>query len=462
MDYAWPVAIGTTAVGLAVTAVVVAVPGAHLAYDSPRVAVAMETAVALVASLAAVLFAERATRSHQLSDVLLASSLGLLAFSNLLFSLGPSLTEEDPTRFATWGPHAARLVGAVGFAGAALLPDRRLPSALWRVRSLGSAVLATVLLAGVVAALSPALPEGTDAQLVPERSDVPRLGEGDPGVLVLHGVFVALYVAAAVGFSWRARARRDELLMWVAAAAGLLAVSRVDYALFPAVDPRYAYLGDIVRLLAFLVLAGGIMREAAMAQRRAADARVFEERRRLARELHDGLAQELAYIRVESQREGATSPGVGERLAAAATRALEESRVAIAALSRPADEPLSATLRHAAEAVAGRAGATVECHAEGDRRLEDDASNALVRIVREATTNAVRHGHASTIRLAVRAGPPLVVTITDDGSGFDAAKPVPAESFGMTSMRERAEALGGTLTVASWPGGPTRVEVRLP
>ena len=448
--------------GLGVTVLVASVPGGRLAYDSSRVAVAVETAVALVATLAAVLFAERAARSRQRSDVLMAGSLGVLAFSSIVFALGPALADEDPDSFAVWAPVAGRLAGAIGFAAAALLPDRTVHGGLWRVRSLGSAVLVTIVLAGIVGAIASSLPEGIDPQLVPERSGSQRVSEGDTTVLVLQGVFFALYAAAAVGFAWRARARRDELLMWVAAAAALSAVARVDYALFPSLDPRYVSLGDIMRLVSFLILAVGILREAAVAQRRAADARVFEERRRLARDLHDGLAQELAYIRVESQREGATAPGVGDRLAAAATRALEESRVAIAALSRPADEPLADTLLHAAQGVAGRAGATVTCDAEGDRRVDDDTCNALVRIVREATTNAVRHGQAQTVRLVVRTGPPLLVTVTDDGSGFDPGQADRGDSFGLTSMRERAETLGGTLTVSSWPGGPTRVEVRLP
>jgi signal transduction histidine kinase len=261
---------------------------------------------------------------------------------------------------------------------------------------------------------------------------------------------------------WRAERERDALLLWVALASALSAVARLDYLLFPSLYSEWVYVGDIVRLASYIALLVGVSRELLSYQRRAADAAIFEERRRLARELHDGLAQELAFIRSEGARlSGTTDRGV-LRMATAAERALGEARMAISALTTPLDEPLDVTLRKAAEAVALRMGARVEVKCTGTPQLTATARQALERIVREATSNAVRHGQAETLRIEIDAGSLLRVAIVDDGRGFDSARERKPDSFGLVSMRERAEALDGELSLRSQPGEGTTVEVTLP
>ncbi len=86
---------------------------------------------------------------------------------------------------------------------------------------------------------------------------------------------------------------------------------------------------------------------------------------------------------------------------------------------------------------------------------------ALLRIACEAVTNAARHGRSDVVRVELSAGRPLRMRISDAGVGFDPdAAPGPGH-FGLTSMRERASALGGRLSVASAPGRGTEVEVEL-
>ena len=195
-------------------------------------------------------------------------------------------------------------------------------------------------------------------------------------------------------------------------------------------------------------------------ERVAGQRRVADERRRLARELHDGLAQELAFIACEAQGlDGAPAAG---RVRDAAERALGEARLAISVLTAPGDEPLETALRGAAEAVALRGDARVEVDAGGEPAMAPGARHTLLRIVREATSNAVRHGHARTVRLTLRAGPPLTLTIADDGAGFDPQADRRADAFGLQSMGERADALGGRLDVRSALGDGTRIEVTLP
>ena len=89
---------------------------------------------------------------------------------------------------------------------------------------------------------------------------------------------------------------------------------------------------------------------------------------------------------------------------------------------------------------------------------------ALVRISREAVANAVRHGSAGQVRLTLSRADDLRLTVSDDGCGFDpgARARTPAAGFGLVSMRERAEALGGTLAVVSAPGAGTTIDVVVP
>jgi two-component system sensor histidine kinase UhpB len=175
------------------------------------------------------------------------------------------------------------------------------------------------------------------------------------------------------------------------------------------------------------------------------------ERRRIARELHDGVAQELAYIVAESD-----GP-----LAAAAERALDESRRAIAALTRPVDEPLEVALVQAAEEVAGRVGVQLKVEVCEGATVSPDEREALIRIVREAITNAGRHGKAANVSVELSNGHGTLLRIADDGTGFDPAR-TRVGGFGLVSMRERAEALGGRFTLFSEAGSGAKIEVRLP
>jgi signal transduction histidine kinase len=176
-----------------------------------------------------------------------------------------------------------------------------------------------------------------------------------------------------------------------------------------------------------------------------------DERRRIARELHDGVAQELAYIVAESSGS----------LAAAAERALDESRRAIAALTRPVDEPLEVALVQAAEEVAGRVGVQLRIEVGRGAQVSPDEREALIRIVREAITNAGRHGGAENVSVELSNGNGTLLRIADDGSGFD-TRHTRVGGFGLVSMRERTEALGGRFKLSSDAGEGTRIEVRLP
>jgi signal transduction histidine kinase len=199
-------------------------------------------------------------------------------------------------------------------------------------------------------------------------------------------VGVLLFMVAALGFIQRGERDRDELMRWFAAGAALSAFARFNYFLFPSLYSDWVFTGDFLRLGFCLLLLAGAAREIGSYWRRLASMAVLEERRRIARELHDGVAHELAYIVAESNG----------HLAAAAERALDESRRAIAALTRPVDEPLDVALVQAAEEVAGRVGVHLKVDVCRGATVSPDEREALIRIVREAITNAGRHGGATS------------------------------------------------------------------
>jgi signal transduction histidine kinase len=151
----------------------------------------------------------------------------------------------------------------------------------------------------------------------------------------------------------------------------------------------------------------------------------------------------------------------------AARRALDEARAAVSALTLGTDEPFPAALAAAAEDVTLRSGARLEVELPVEPfDVSLEARQALMRIVREAVANATRHGRAETVRLSVervaRVGqaPMLRVRVADDGSGFDVPDALAARrGFGLKSITERAEGLGGTVHITSAAGAGTQVEV---
>jgi signal transduction histidine kinase len=197
--------------------------------------------------------------------------------------------------------------------------------------------------------------------------------------------------------------------------------------------------------------------------RRVTEGAIDDERRRIARNLHDGLAQELAFIRMETQRMAATeTDGRAARLARAAERALEESRSAIEALRSGGQGPFHLQLSELADELATREGARVSLHIDPAIELESTDREALLRIMREAISNGVRHGHATEVALELSGDDGIRMAVRDNGAGFVPGGPRRKGSFGLASMRARAHEVGGDLLVQSAPGQGTLVEVKLP
>jgi len=436
----------------ALTAAASLIPGFTLAYSSPQLHIALETATALISFLVAYLVYGRFRERKRLDDLMLACALLLIATTSLVFSALPQTVPAEGARnFSVWASVGGAVLGAFTLALAAFAPAKRVSSprraSVIAALSCAGALVAT---ASIVALFADGVDPDIPLALSPDAAHRPIL-LGHHFLLGTQIVGVLLFIVAALGFIQRGERDNDELMRWFAAGAALSAFARFNYFLFPSLYSDWVFTGDFLRVGFCLLLLAGAAREIGSYWRRLASMAVLEERRRIARELHDGVAQELAYIVAEST--GA--------LAAAAERALDESRRAIAALTRPVDEPLQVALVQAAEEVAGRVGVQLRIEVCGGAEVSPDEREALIRIVREAITNAGRHGGAENVSVELTNGHGTLLRIADDGSGFD-PRNTRVGGFGLVSMRERTEALGGRFRLSSEAGGGTSIEVRLP
>ena len=416
----------------AVTAAVVFVPALRFAYRLPQLHVALETAAALIGLLAAYLVFGRFRRSGRLDDFVLCYSLSLLAFSNLFFAAIPAISESGSDRFGTWARLIGQLLGAVLFAAASVAPQRRLR--LSRTQTIVAAISLPVVLAGVaivVASLGSRLPTGVELILSPDDSARPRL-EGNVSLLAAQLAGMGLYCFAAVGFARKARATGDELLKWLAVGALFGTFARLNYFLYPSLYTDYVYSGDFFRLAFYVAILAAAAREISSYWETLSHTAVLEERRRLARDLHDGLAQELAFIGRNLRRLDEDDESVA-RATAGAARALSESRRAIAALTKPLDEPLEVALAEAARETADREGTLLDLVLTPGIELDYPRRDALIRIACEATANAARHGGARIVRVElVDRRRRVRLRVSDDGQRL--------QSDGRLSARGRASA----------------------
>ena len=189
-----------------------------------------------------------------------------------------------------------------------------------------------------------------------------------------------------------------------------------------------------------------------------------EERRRIARELHDGLAHELAFI--ASKTRGTTGDTAGaaaqRQLADAADRALDEARRAISVLSSARPQSLANAVAQTAEDLGARLDMEVHLDLMDDIEIPGDVTENLLRILREAMTNAAKHGASREVTVRLERSDGVRLVVEDDGCGFDPQGDSRASGFGLLSMKERAESIGGSLNLESAPARGTRVEVAVP
>ncbi|MCI0395896.1 MAG: sensor histidine kinase [Chloroflexi bacterium] len=196
----------------------------------------------------------------------------------------------------------------------------------------------------------------------------------------------------------------------------------------------------------------------------------LEERNRLARELHDSVKQQVfaTVMQVGAARALLPAdPEAAQRHLAEAEQLARQAQQELTGLIqelRPAaleDRGLSEALRTYLADWSRRTGVAAQVRLQGERPLPLEVEQALFRVAQEALANVTRHSGAGAadVHLAWEAGD-AVLTVADDGVGFDPAE-AEQRSFGLRTMRERVESLGGRLDIDSAPGQGTRITARL-
>jgi signal transduction histidine kinase len=444
--------------GAVVTLAAAAVPSLYLAYRLPvPLRGVVEMAIAISAGLVAFLALGRSRQRLARHDVVVAVAFGAFALTKLVLPIVARVSGNaaQPV-FSLWANVTCEVFGAGVLALAAH----------WLLRTsrtrVGVAALAFVFVAIVAVAIGVMTSRNIPASFAVARPGTARSLQvsGNPFVVAPPLLAAAYFALAAVAFARRSDRDADEFWGWLGAGCALSGAASVNSALFPPLGIGF-YTADILRLGAALLWLTGCGREIASYWAGWSRLLVADERRRIARDLHDGLAQELAFIASQAAllERGAAPRNSMAQVGAAARRALTESRRAIRALSS-GDEPLEVALAHVAEEVALRE--RVRLHLELDPGIIAGPTecDALVRIVSEAITNAGRHGHASAVTVELSNGDGCRLRVSDNGIGFD---PVGVEGheggFGLVSMRERAAMFGADFVIRAQRGSGATIEV---
>lgn len=279
---------------------------------------------------------------------------------------------------------------------------------------------------------------------------------------------VSTAVAAIAGFAWHQGALTAPVVVGPVLGAAVAVATVLGYqALYRESEARRRLIDELTAARADLAAAehtGGVL----------------AERERLAREIHDTLAQGLSSIQLLLRAAERALPGRPEsalghvqRARQAAVDNLAEARRFVRAWTPPDLEvagSLPAALEQLCATTADASELAVHAHISGvPTELPAAQETALLRIAQAALANVVQHGHASRVELTLSyMDTDIALDVVDDGTGFDPDRVAPpgqgpgGTGFGLAAMRARARALQGTLVVESAPGAGTAVAATLP
>jgi signal transduction histidine kinase len=269
-----------------------------------------------------------------------------------------------------------------------------------------------------------------------------------------------VHLLAVLGFTERYRVRGEDLDRWLALGSTLMLFASLHFIFTARVGAGDVSQGDFLQVLAYGVLLVGVWRAIRASEFGRA---IAEERARVARELHDGLAQYLFAIaaNVSLLEAGADPETTLPLLREAAAAAQQEARTAVLALSAAAGRsPFDTALRRYVEVLVADGALEVDVTIDADVRLTADEQIETFRIVQEGLANARRHAGArrAWVEVADR-GRRRVVCVRDDGAGFEPDRATAGQ--GLRNMRDRAASIGAALSLRSAPGAGTSVELVL-
>jgi signal transduction histidine kinase len=425
-------------------------PNLRTQFHLPQLRLVLETTMSLAGLLVAVLAAARFSAEGRRIELLLASGFLICSLSTAVFEVGAQLGGGRIRPAEGWAALLGGMLGE-GLIAAAPFVRGRTQRRDWAIaNAVAAAGLALFVAWTLLEDAGPALPPLT----------IPS-GDAQPfyltGTLALQALIL---LVAVVGWGERFRVRGDDLSRWLALAFTLMLFAALQLVFQPLVASNWVSQGDFLRMLAYTLILVGVWR----AIRRAEFGRaVADERARVAREIHDGLAQYLFAVSTHASmlESGASIEETVPRLKEAAVLAQQEARFAILALSSASGTaPFDAALRRYVEFLTADGALDVELEVYPGIQLAPDEQIEIFRIVQEGLANVRKHAQATHADVVIgeRDGERFV-SIRDDGAGFDGE--LSAGGQGLRNMRARAEAIDGGFSVRSMPGRGTALEVVL-
>ena len=429
-------------------ALFLAYPSLPTSYALPHLRLVLATVIALGAGSVAVLAGARFGAEGRRSGLLVACGFFVVALANSAFVVAPAVAEAETPASAGWAAVVAGTFAAVCIAAAPFSHGR----VARRERVLGGWI---AFLGGAVGLLWLTL-AGLDS--LPSVAD--PAPDARAALIAAYAAQALAWLVAAVGFGLRFRRSGVDLDRSLAVAASLLVFSSLHLVLHLAADLDEVAQADFLRVLAFVVLIRGVWRAIRAAELGRA---VADERARVAREIHDGLAQYLFSISTQAAmlQSGGSPDTLVPQIREAAAAAQREARFAILALSAAGGStPFDTALRRYVDVLTADGALDVELEIDESAHLEPDEQIEVFRIVQEALANARKHASATRadVRIAERGGRRLV-TIADDGEGFDDASASTGQ--GLRNIRARAAVIGGSFVLHTAPGAGTSVEIAL-
>jgi signal transduction histidine kinase len=481
-------------VGLTVVSFATLLSGTPFEIRNGNLDTVLNTLTALAAAGAAALAWIRYRIERELST-LYESSAFLVLFSTRALLIGIAvvgssdqvgLTLVAPAQWPIWAWTLARLATAVLLilaAGASLRRSKRVPVPVV-VLTLGPSLLVLAVMA-ILPRVEASLPAFIGADGFAALRGVSGVTPGmNPGGLAIQAIVAVFYLRGAQLYRDIYRQRGRRYAGYLSIALIVASFSQLHWAILPGIYRPLVTADDLLRATFSVILILGIDAQSRADVRalRLANARLhalrqadaeraeLEASARLARDVHDGLSQDLWLAKLKQGRLAqvpeltAEAKALIAELGDAVDRALSGARSVLATMRTGSDSPtIAESLERAVDDFSDRFGIRTEFTSQGAApALPSRTAAELLRIVQEALTNVRKHADATVVRVtATWGGSAFEVSVVDNGRGFDPGF-ADGASYGIRGMRERAGLIGAEVEIVSRPRDGTRVIVRLP
>ena len=382
---------------------------------------------------------------------------------------------------------ATLVIGGAAAIGLVHRAPRVTRTLLAPIVALSAASLAAFLLRELIPGFDSLLPPFVGPEGIQQMIDEPRFSGPVRGLsglaFMIQAVSAGLFLLGAL-FYRRSYLRDGPVADGYLALAMLIgAFGEIHSYLYPGVYSGLVTTGEGLRLAFFAVLLLGINAElrsdlralrtayAALDRMRLTETEraTLEERTRLAREIHDGLAQDLWFAKLKHERLVAFVPEEQKPLASEVTNALDaaiaEAKQAVMTMraSEERERPLDELLARTVDDFATRSGVRTDYSAADlPEALPARTQVEVLRILQEALTNVRKHADATVVRVSAQVDDNVFrFTVVDNGRGFRPEE-TSGDGLGVQGMKERARLMGGDLRVISEPSGGTSVYLSVP